>query len=482
MFISRDSLATNHSNSADCLKKAQGKLVKQNKQLKYMSRKLIKKILESQRVALALRQPEEKYRSLFENAVEGIFQITLDGRYLNANSALARIYGYDSATELLTHITDVENQVYVQPHRHQEFMNLLQLHQQVSGFESEVYRKDGSIIWILESARLVRDTTDTPLYYEGFIIDITQRKLFEKNLEDSVAKFRHQTENLELTLRQLQQTQSQLIQSDKMSNLGQMVAGVAHEINNPVNFVCGNLNHAIQYAEDLISFLNIYQQHHPHTCPEVEAEAEAIELDFLVEDFPKTLYSMKMGAERIRQIVQSLRNFSRLDEAQMRPIDLHEGLDSTLLILNNRIKASGDNQGILLLKEYGELPLVECYSGLLNQVFMNILSNAIDALEEVKVKDHRNSPCIRIQTEVIEGNWVAIHIADNGLGVPEAVKAQIFDPFFTTKPVGKGTGLGLSISHQIIVEKHGGRLKCVSAQGQGTEFVIEIPVQQPPMN
>ncbi|NDJ20201.1 GAF domain-containing protein [Nostoc sp. B(2019)] len=294
---------------------------------------------------------------------------------------------------------------------------------------------------------------------------------------------KEQSEKLGLALHDLQQTQTQLIQSEKMSSLGQLVAGVAHEINNPVNFIYGNINHVSEYAEDLLGILELYQQHCPNPSPEIRDRAFEIDLEFATEDLPKTLSSMKIGVERIRQIVLGLRNFSRLDQAEMKPVDIHEGIDSTLLILQHRLRAKPESPAIELVKEYGDLPLVECYAGPLNQVFMNVLSNAIDALEdgkESKSEPHSSQIIIRTAIGKMEGNVksVIIRIADNGLGIPETVRTRICDPFFTTKPVGKGTGLGLSISYQIIVEKHGGVFKCDSQPGLGTEFWIEIPIRQ----
>lgn len=285
---------------------------------------------------------------------------------------------------------------------------------------------------------------------------------------------RQQAAELAQALQDLQQAQTQLIQSEKMSSLGQLVAGVAHEINNPVNFIYGNLAHVNQYAVDLLDLLHLYQEHYPDPASEVQDIAEEIDLDFLMEDLPKILESMKMGAERIRKIVLSLRTFSRLDESEMKAVDIHEGIDSTLVILQHKFQTEYDDAPrIKMVKEYGKLPLVECYAAQLNQVFMNILSNAIDALEENPGDDQT----IRISTERVD-EFVVIRIADNGPGIPEKVRSQIFNPFFTTKPVGKGTGLGLSLSYKIVVEQHHGQLDCISQPGAGTEFAISIPIKQ----
>jgi signal transduction histidine kinase len=264
--------------------------------------------------------------------------------------------------------------------------------------------------------------------------------------------------------------------------LVQIVAGIAHEINNSVSFIYGNLTHANEYAYDLLHLLHLFIQHYPQPVPEIQAEMEDIDLDFLRSDLPKLLSSMQLGAERISEIVLSLRNFSRLDEAEVKCVNIHEGIDNTLLFLQNRLKGRGIRPDIVVQKDYSDLPFVECNAGQLNQAFMNIFCNAIEALEkEISHRQgniHHPSPIIRICTEVGDNNQVVIRIADNGIGMTSEVQQRLFDPFFTTKPIGKGTGLGLSISYQIVVEKHGGQLTYISETGKGTEFAIAIPIQQ----
>jgi two-component system, NtrC family, sensor kinase len=301
-------------------------------------------------------------------------------------------------------------------------------------------------------------------------IALDQSELYEQS-RAAAQTAQDKADQLELTLQELQQAQLRLIQGEKMSSIGQMVAGVAHEINNPVTFIHGNVSYISRYCRDILNLLNLYQQQYPESNPAIEAEEEAIDLEFLSEDLPKMLKSMQIGTERIRDIVLSLRNFSRLDQADVKPVDIHEGIDSTLLILGHRLKKKPDSPGIEVIKDYGDLPLVQCYPSQLNQVFMNLLVNAIDALESAPHK----AKWIRVSTESSDSKTVTIRIADNGSGIPDEIQNKLFDPFFTTKPIGKGTGLGLSISYQIITERHGGKLRCHSAPDQGTEFIIEIP-------
>jgi two-component system, NtrC family, sensor kinase len=293
-----------------------------------------------------------------------------------------------------------------------------------------------------------------------------------------------QTLELSETLGNLKQAQIQLIQSEKMSSLGQLMAGVAHEINNPVNFIHGNLTPAKEYIEDLISFFNLFCECYPQPHPKMQAWIKSADMNHLVTDLPKLLNSMEVGSDRIRDLVLSLRNFSRLDEADRKPVDIHEGLESTLLILQHRLKRAPNFPGIEVNKSYGDLPLVECYPAQLNQVFMNLLANAIDALEEASTKLEPSQPSpqtpgqIWISTCMLNAERVQIMIADNGLGISESALVQIFDPFFSTKPIGKGTGLGLSISYQIITEKHQGTVTCESSPGQGTKFRLEVPIRR----
>jgi light-regulated signal transduction histidine kinase (bacteriophytochrome) len=323
-------------------------------------------------------------------------------------------------------------------------------------------------------------------------IAIQQAQLYEQTF-DAEIEARNQAAQLEHTLHELQETQTKLIHTEKMSGLGQLVAGIAHEINNPVNFIYGNLCHASDYIEQLLEILRLYQLHYPHPHSEISAAIKTTDFEFLVEDLPKIVASMQVGSDRIRSIVLSLRNFSRLDEAENKRVDVHEGIDNTLLILQHRLKGNAEFPRIQIIKDYGNIPTVECYAGQMNQVFMNIFSNAIDALvmgngewgigngdKEKKKNNACPIPTIHISTKMSADNYhLLIRICDNGTGMTEEVRKRIFDPFYTTKPVGKGTGLGLAISYQIIVEKHGGIMECVSEPGKGTEFWIEIPMKLP---
>ena len=303
-------------------------------------------------------------------------------------------------------------------------------------------------------------------------IAISQAELYQKSLD--------QSQQLQQTLLELQKSQSQVIQSEKMSSLGQLVAGIAHEINNPVNFIHGNISHTRNYVQDLLDLMSLYQETYPQSTPSIAARIEEIDLNFLQNDLLKILRSMEMGTERIRGIVKSLRTFSRLDEAEVKAVDIHEGIDSTLLILQRRIKGNGDHCPIGIEKHYGDLPLIECLAGQLNQVFMNIIVNAIDALDEHNLNrtldQQQQCPSwIKIETAMINDRWISIVIQDNGPGIPDAIQSKIFDPFFTTKPVGKGTGMGMSISYQIITDKHNGQIS-VQSNPNGTTFTLIIPI------
>lgn len=306
--------------------------------------------------------------------------------------------------------------------------------------------------------------------------EIHKRKQAEEELlkinEELELRVEERTNALQQTLNELQITQINLIQAEKMSGLSQIVAGIAHEINNPISFIKGNIIYAQQYINDLLNLVQLYQEYYPNSHEKIQQAIKITELEFLKEDVTKVLNSMETGTQRIQDIVLSLRNFSRLDEAELKKVDIHKGIDSTLMMLEYRLQAKNNNFQIKVVKQYGQLPLVECYPSQLNQVFMNIIANAIDALEE---RTENENPKIYIRTKLLEHNCVAITIYDNGHGINEKVRSKIFDPFFTTKAVGKGSGIGLFVSYQI-VKKHGGELSCISSPQEGTEFLIKIPV------
>lgn len=312
--------------------------------------------------------------------------------------------------------------------------------------------------------------------------EIKKRKRAEAELlkvnQELEKRIEERTIAVKQTLNQLQMTQTQLIQAEKMSSLGNMVAGVAHEINNPISFIHGNLHYAERYTEDLVKLLQLYQEHCFNISPDIQAQIELMDLDFIMQDMNNLFQSMKQGTERIKEIVKSLRNFSRLDESKIKAVNIHEGIDSTLMILRHRLEGRDKYPQITINRKYGNIPEITCYPRQLNQALLNILGNAIDALEESGVHGLlTNYPEINIQTQLINENWVCITITDNGPGIDEQIRSKIFDPFFTTKPVGKGTGLGLFVSYQII-EKHGGELSCFSTPGQGAEFIVKIPMNR----
>lgn len=293
---------------------------------------------------------------------------------------------------------------------------------------------------------------------------------------------KEKSQQLNELVQKLQSTQLQLVHTEKISQLGQLVAGIAHEVNNPISFISGNLFHINQNFTEIVKHLSLYQQYLPQPNTEIFSHSEQIDLEFLLEDTPNMIKSMKLGIDRISDIMNSLRNYSRTENKGKGNIDIHEGIDTTLIILSHRLKANPRRPAIKVVKEYGELPLVECYVGQINQVFMNLLANAIDALEESNqgksyAQLEINPNTITICTS-LNSNQVRVRIVDNGVGMKEEVRQKLFSPFFTTKQEGKGTGLGLSISYQIITEQHSGNLQCFSAPGKGAEFAIEIPLNK----
>ncbi|MEG4965123.1 PAS domain-containing protein [Microcoleus sp. B6-A1] len=428
----------------------------------------------------ALQISEERFYLAFEGSAMGLWDWNLATGEVYFNPRWKMMLGYE--------VEEVENsfaswEKLVHPEDLSPAQAALNAHLEGKNptyeVEFRMLTKSGEWKWILAQAKVMEhDASGNPLRMTGTHIDISDRKQAEVELQFSEQREREKAQQLEKTLADLKKAQSQLIQSEKMSSIGQMVAGVAHEINNPISFIYGNIIPAAQYARDLVKLIELYQQYYPEPVPEIAQELAEVEVDFIAGDFPKIMASMQEGANRIKQIVLSLRNFSRLDETERKVIDIHEGIESTLVILQHRLQSQPKRQEIQLIKNYGKLPKVECYPAQLNQVFMNLLVNAIDAIEESSAHCTCKVHQIRIVTEVSGENQVRVRISDSGSGICPEVQSRMFDPFFTTKPIGSGTGLGLSISYQIIKDTHGGKLECHSEVGQGTEFAIELPISQ----
>ena len=478
---------------------------------------------------------EEQFRLLVESIKDyAIIMLDLEGRIVSWNAGAQRIKQYQASEIIGQSVSCFYTQEDLEIGKSQWGLKFAASQ---GSFEDEGWRvrKDGSSFWAnviitaLRDAkgqlqgfvRVTRDITERKRAEEALQRahtqleirveertaqltqinellkqEITERERTEAALRQSKARLKNQAQQLEAEtqhvkalLEELQRTQAQLIQTEKMSSLGQLVAGVAHEINNPVGFIYGNLDYANCYIKDLMRLVKLYSSHYPEPVEQIQVELEAIDFDFLMTDMPKLLSSMKVGANRLRQIVLSLQNFLRAEQTVMKPIDLHDGINNTLLLLQNRLKATDSHPEIIVHKDYGILPLVEGFAGQLNQVFMNLLTNAIDVLE-LPTLGRNKERYITISSSVEDlvreyatatGEKIphaVISIADNGPGMTEEVGRRLFDPFFTTKPVGKGTGLGLSISYQIVVEKHGGLLTCISEPGKGAKLVVAIPLQQ----
>lgn len=454
----------------------------------HKSRQLAQSLESLQQFQVELVQKEQQYRSIFETVADGLSLVELDsGKIVATNPALCQIFGYSQ--EEFLHLTPADYLLPDYLHLFAEFQQTISSRQEFT-CQAVIQRKDGTLCDL--------EVRANSFEYEGklhaLVInrDISDRKRGEKALQTSEAQLRQKAEDLEAILLQLQQTQSQLVQTEKISQLGQLVAGVAHEVNNPVSFISGNLHYAKQYTGDLINLVKLYQETFPDPGQAVLDEIETIELEYLVEDLPKMIDSMKLGTDRIRDIMQSLRNYSRTDGLEKKSANIHEGIEITLMILSHRLKANKDRPAIKIIKNYDELPKIECYPGQLNQVFMNLIANAIDALEESnlgktykQIESHPNaitiSTSVDNSSENLTNPTVKIGIADNGIGMPKHIKDKLFTPFFTTKAEGKGTGLGLPICHDIVTKKHRGSLECFSSPGMGTEFAIVIPARSIPI-
>jgi len=453
---------------------AQDYLVKGNVSSELLLRSL-RYAVERQLAQEAVRLNEERYRFVVNSVQEVIFQIDITGNWIFLNPAWTEITGFSVYQTLGTPFLN-----YVHPEDRptslKNFNALIKENKDYFRSEIRYLTELGGFCWMEVHERLTFTPDGTISGITGTLNDITEQKLAQEALRHSEVREREKAQQLEIALHKLQNTQAQLVQNEKMVSLGQLVAGVAHEINNPVCFIYGNIAFASEYASNLLRLIALYQEQYPTPSTKIQKEVEAFDLDFLKEDFPRLLNSMEEGANRIQEIVRSLRHFSHSDQAKMKKVDLCSGIDSTLLILQHRLKKQPTRPEIQVIKEYEDLPEVECYPGQLNQVFMNILTNAIDAVEKIIQEDASLTPQIKIHTQFdASDKQVVICITDNGIGMMPKEQQRVFDPFFTTKSVG--TGLGLSISYSIVVEKHQGQLECYSQLGKGTEFVMKLPLQ-----